>query len=666
MCGVAGICRLTAPGAIALERMARMIGAQQHRGPDESGLYRDRWVALGHSRLSIVDLAGGLQPIHNEDESLWITYNGEIYNHPELRKELESKGHRFYTHCDTEVILHLYEEKGAACVDALNGQFAFAIWDARKRELFMARDRVGIQPLHYAIHDGELVFASEIKAIFAGCDLPRRLDPVALDQAFTVWTSLPGRSAFEGVHELPPGHHATLASGRLTVEPYWSPPFYPADQLVDLPFEELQSEAYRLLHDAVRIRLRADVTVGSYLSGGLDSSAVTALIAQDCDNRLQTFGIRFEDEVYDEGAFQQVMVRSLRLDHREILATRADIAGAFPDVVWHCEKPLLRTAPVPLFLLSRLVRDDGIKVVLTGEGSDEIFGGYNIFREAGIRRFMARQPDSKWRPVLLDQLYPDVFRNPAVRTTHAAFFGRGLDETADPLFSHRIRWAGTQRNKVFFADELRARIGPSTVYEQIEQSLPGDFARWPALSQAQYLEISIFMSSYLLSSQGDRVAMAHSVEVRPPFLDHRLIEFLARVRPTWKLLGMKEKHLLKRTLRKLLPDAIVNRPKHPYRAPVAQALLHKAAQPYVRELLAEPALREAGFFAPDRVGLLLKKAEKNGNLGEFDSMALAGIVSTQLLHLQYVKQFPRQQVRPAAVRLRVDRLESQTLEAVAR
>jgi asparagine synthase (glutamine-hydrolysing) len=665
MCGVAGICRLTRPGAIPIERIARMIGAQQHRGPDESGLYRDHRAALGHSRLSIVDLAGGLQPIHNEDESLWITYNGEVYNHPELRKELEAKGHRFYTHCDTEVILHLYEEKGASCVHDLNGQFAFAIWDARKHELFMARDRLGVQPLHYAIHDGELVFASEIKAIFAGCDIPRRLDPVALDQVFTVWTTLPGRTAFEAISELPPGHHATLSAGGLTVERYWSPPFYPPDQLVDLPFDELQSEAYRLLHDAVRVRLRADVPVGSYLSGGLDSSAVTALIARDFDSQLQTFGIRFEDEVFDEGPFQQLMVGALQLDHRELLVTSGDIAGAFPDVVWHSEKPLLRTAPVPLFLLSRLVRDNGIKVVLTGEGSDEFFGGYNIFREAMIRRFMARQPDSKWRPILLQQLYPEIFRNSAVRTTHAAFFGRDLDRTDDPLFSHRIRWAGTERNKVFFTDELRSRIGVSAVYDEIEQTLPADFARWPALSQAQYLEISIFMSNYLLSSQGDRVAMAHSVEVRPPFLDHRLIEFLGRVRPTWKLLGMKEKHLLKRTLQKLLPDSIVNRSKHPYRAPVSQALLHKAAQPYVRELLSEPALRESGFFDPNRVRLLLNKAEKNGNLGEFDSMALAGVVSTQLLHLQYVKHFPRQEIRPAAVQLRVDRLESRTLEGAS-
>ncbi|HET6718259.1 MAG TPA: asparagine synthase (glutamine-hydrolyzing), partial [Rhodocyclaceae bacterium] len=426
-------------------------------------------------------------PIHNEDQTLWITYNGEVYNHPELRRALAAKGHRFYTHCDTEVILHLYEEAGPACVSELNGQFAFAIWDTRKRELFMARDRLGVRPLHYALHDGELVFASEIKAIFAGADLPRQLDPRALDQVFTVWTTLPGRSAFAGVDELPPGHHATLSSGRLRVERYWAPPFVPTEALVDRPVEALAEEVHRLLLDAVRLRLRADVTVGSYLSGGLDSSAITALIAQNFDSRLKTFGIRFENPDFDEGPFQQLLADALQLDHREILAGTADIAAGFPEVVRHCETPLLRTAPVPLFLLSRLVRDSGIKVVLTGEGSDEFFGGYSIFQEARIRRFMARHPGSTWRPVLLQQLYPEIFRNPTSRLTHTAFFGRDLDRTADPLFSHLIRWEGTRKNKVFFSEDLRQRIGAAPIYDEIVRGLPDDFVRWPPLSQAQYL-----------------------------------------------------------------------------------------------------------------------------------------------------------------------------------
>jgi asparagine synthase (glutamine-hydrolysing) len=656
MCGIAGICRLREPGEISLERLERMIGAQQHRGPDESGLYRDAWVGLGHSRLSIVDLAGGLQPIHNEDETLWISYNGEVYNHPELREELERRGHRFYTHCDTEVILHLYEEKGPACVHELNGQFAFAIWDARKRELFLARDRVGVRPLHYAVHGGELVFASEIKAIFAACDIPRRLDAGALDEIFTLWTTLPGRTAFEGVSEIPPGHHLLLSGGELALSRYWSPPFHPAAELSRAPFEELRREAHRILLDAVRIRLRADVTVGSYLSGGLDSSGVTALIARNFDSRLRTFGIRFEEQAFDEGEHQRLMVAELGVDHTELRATNAAIAASFPSVIWHCEKPLLRTAPAPLYLLSERVRDAGIKVVLTGEGSDEFFGGYDIFKEAKVRHFMARAADPARRSVLLGQLYPDIFRSGTARRAAEAFLGRKVGELDDPLFSHRLRWDATQRTKAFFSDEVRSRVGASGVLDRIRGGLPPGFASWPLLSRAQFLEIQVFLGNYLLSSQGDRVAMAHSVEIRLPFLDHRLIEFLSRLPPCWKILGMREKHLLKRALGGVVPDAIVSRPKQPYRAPVAQPLLHAEAGAYADELLSEGELRRAGLFDPARVSLLAAKAKRSGALGEFDSMALAGILSTQLLHRQYGERFPKAERTRAGVRLCVDRL----------
>ena len=644
MCGIAGICRLTQSGDIPIERITRMIGAQQHRGPDESGLYRDEWIALGHSRLSIVDLAGGLQPIHNEDESLWIIYNGEVYNHPELRRELEAKGHCFYTHCDTEVILHLYEERGPSCVNELNGQFAFAIWDARNRKLFLARDRLGVRPLHYAIHDNELIFASEIKAIFAACDMPRRLDPIALDQMFTVWTTLPGRTAFEDVNELPPGHHAMVSGGRVTIEKYWSPPFRPAAELAAAPFEELRQEAYHLLLDAVRIRLRADVTVGSYLSGGLDSSGVTALIAKNFDSHLRTFGIRFEEDAFDEGHFQQLMVRTLNVDHRELWATNAALAACFPDVVWHCEKPLLRTAPAPLFLLSRMVRDNGIKVVLTGEGSDEFFGGYDIFRETMARRFLAREAGSERRTRPLAMLYPDIFRDPAARRTHVSFFGRGLDQLDDPLFSHRIRWDGTLRNKVFFSDELRSRIGVSTVYDQIRASLPADFSRWPALSQSQFLESTIFLSHYLLSSQGDRVAMANSVEGRYPFLDYRIIEFAAALPPHFKMNGLNEKYILKKMMHGRLPESVLKRPKQAYRSPVAGGFFSPAGLKYVNDLLCEKDIVRSGLFRYAAVEKLVGKVRSSSMVTEVENMALSGIISTQLLVHQYVF---RDSFRPA-------------------
>ena len=267
MCGIAGIVNLREPRPIHLPLVEQMVGALDHRGPDGSGIYVDDWAALGHARLSIIDLAGGSQPIHNEDKSLWIVFNGEIFNYPELRADLTGRGHRFYTSTDTEVILHLYEEKGPSCLDDLNGQFAFAIWSPVSRELFLARDRVGILPLHYTVSGDTLSFASEIKSIFASPDVPRALDPIALDQIFTFWTTLPGRTAFRNVKELPPGHYLTVRNGRLTLSKYWDLPFFPPHEQLSIPPGELRERTLELLRDAVRIRLRADVAVGCYLSG---------------------------------------------------------------------------------------------------------------------------------------------------------------------------------------------------------------------------------------------------------------------------------------------------------------------------------------------------------------------------------------------------------------
>lgn len=640
MCGITGFLNFSNNQIDAIEQLHAMMSILHHRGPDESGMYLDNHIAMGHTRLSIIDLSRGTQPLHNEDQTLWIVFNGEVFNYIELRKSLEEKRHRFYTNSDTEVVIHLYEEEGVSCLQKLNGQFAFAIWDTRKKQLFLARDRFGIRPLHYSLHNSTFYFASEIKSIFASNQIPREINPLALDQIFTLWTPLPGKTVFRHISELKPGHYAFISDASFVESKYWDIPYYPAVmQRTDDP-RELSQAAGDLLKDAVRIQLRSDVPVGAYLSGGLDSSCISALVAKYFNADVQTFGIRFEEPIFDEGIFQDEMSFFLQVKHSDLLATNADIAESFSRMIWYCEKPLLRTAPAPLFLLSGFVRDSGIKVVLTGEGADEVFGGYDIFKEALLRRFLARQPQSPCRRLPFEHLYPDIFKNERAKKSLALFFGATPKSENDPFFSHTVRWGNTSRSKVFFSDELRKAIGDYNVYDDLKPLLPDDFNERDCLSKAQYLEMLLFLSNYLLSSQGDRVAMAHSLEIRVPFLDHRLIEFMAKVPSVWKILGLNEKYLLKKYFQGILPDSILKRKKHPYRAPIQQSLGATFAGNNINEHLSEDALKHSGLFNPLKVKHLLNKMYLNQHLSEVDGMALAGIYSSQILHYQYIRNKP--------------------------
>ena len=655
MCGIAGIYHAGGNDRISPETVSRMVSIQRHRGPDETGVYVDDRVGLGHARLSIIDLAGGRQPLCNEDESLWITYNGEIFNYVELGEELRGRGHRFRTSSDTEVILHLYEDLGAECLSRLNGQFAFAIWDSAKGTLFLGRDRMGIRPLHYSFDGSRLVFASEIKGIFTVDRIPRRIDPVVLDQIFTFWAPLPGYTPFQGIRELPPGHYLLAEDGGIRIGRYWDL----ADSLRGaersrVSLAESVEEVGALLQDATRIRLRSDVPVGAYLSGGLDSSGIAASVKKHFNPDLKTFGIRFENSDFDEGPYQQEMVSFLGTRHTEILAENRRVGDLFPKVLWHVEKPLLRTAPVPLFLLSEEVRRQGYKVVLTGEGADEIFGGYNIFRETLVRRFWARRPGSSMRPLLIGALYPYIFQDSKSKRGMHLFFGKGLDDTGDPFFSHRIRWENTARIKTFFSKDLRAAIGSYDGIEELRGNLPERFGEWHPLSKAQYVESVVFLGNYLLSSQGDRVAMGNSVEIRLPFLDYRVVERMALVHPKHKIWGMQEKYLLKKIFRDLLPERIVRRPKHPYRAPIRECLLGGGGRT-IPGSLAEESLHAAGLFDPKKVGILLRKLTNGQGASEVDGMALAGIVSGQAIHEMFVERFPAGDVRPIRPGLLIDR-----------
>ncbi|MBK9097286.1 MAG: asparagine synthase (glutamine-hydrolyzing) [bacterium] len=635
MCGISGIFNVKNPAPVDINHLKRMTYALHHRGPDENGAYIDDQVGLAQSRLSIIDLRSGSQPIHNEDSTLWIVFNGEIFNYPEIRDSLLKLGHKFYTNTDTEVILHLYEEKKEKCLDELNGQFAFAIWDSNKKDLFLARDRVGILPLFYKINQDRFYFASEAKAIIEISDYQINLDPLGMEQIFTFWTTLPGRTAFKGIEELPPGHFIKFTSEKnISINRYWNLSYSVERIQTDKSIPEFTEDISELMKDSVRIRLRADVPVGSYLSGGLDSSGITAIVKNNFNNKLRTFGITFQEESFDESDFQHLMIKHLNTNHSEVHATNENIGKHFADAIFYGEKPIIRAAPVPLFLLSKKSEKRVLKL-LTGEGADEIFGGYNIFRETKVRKFWSVNPESKFRPLLLKKLYPYIFKDQRLANTLQAFFKLGIDNPNNAFFSHLVRWNNNTKLKNFFSDDIKRQIGDYNCFEELRNSLPENFDNWDYVYKAQYLEIITFMSGYLLSSQGDRMAMANSVELRVPYLDHRIIEYMATVPSIYKIRGLNEKYLLKTVFKKILPKEIVYRPKNPYRAPIRNSFFNNKFID-IKSLLSEKEILEAGIFNPAKVKLLTQKAEKSQSLSELDNMAIAGILSTQILHNHFV------------------------------
>jgi asparagine synthase (glutamine-hydrolysing) len=640
MCGIAGFYRLPVAPGERRDLLARMLEAIAHRGPDGNGAYINDDVGLAHARLSIIDVGGGHQPMCNEDGTVWITFNGEVFNYLELRAELIARGHTFKTNSDTEVIVHLYEERGPDCVQALNGDFAFAIWDGRRQRLVLARDRAGVRPVYYAVRDGAVAFASEVKALLEVPGINAEPDPIALDQMFTFWFPLAPRTPFKDIAELPPAHVLVADANGVTTRQYWRFE-YPdaADDRPVSPAEEarLTDEVRALLLDAVRVRLRADVPIGAYLSGGLDSSVTTAAIRSFVPDQLRSFSVAFESAEFDESEFQREMVDDLDLKHSTTLCRDGDIAGILPKLIRHTERPIMRTAPAPMLMLSRLVRDNGFKVVMTGEGADEIFAGYDVFKEAKVRRFCAAQPSSKRRPQLLKRLYPYMPRLQGQSQRYLeAFFGGHKDALDDPLYSHLPRFRSSAGAKAFFSADLRAQIGNYDALADLRERLPADFMRWHPLSQSQYLESAHLLPGYILSSQGDRVGMANAVEGRFPFLDHRLIELAAKIPPRLKLKGLVEKHILRQSMKHLLPGSIATRPKQPYRAPESRAFLRSGAAAAVMDHMSAANINAAGYFEPEFVERLVAKCSKLPSTGFRDNLAFVGILSTQVWHETFV------------------------------
>lgn len=638
MCGIAGFAGADVRAESARPVLQRMIATLAHRGPDGFGFHADDGIGLAHARLSIIDLSTGDQPIRNPRGTVWTVFNGEIFNYVELRRELEAEGRIFYTQSDTEVIVHLYDRDGDRFVESLNGQFAIALWDAERRRLVLARDRAGIRPLYLARAADRLWFGSEAKALFAALPQLAELDPRGLAETLATWSPIEPHTAYRAVESLPPGHLLVREhDGRETLRRYWDWTFPDAADTAPSRYpqsvEEATAELRALLIDAVRLQLRADVPVGAYLSGGLDSSGIVAMIRGFTDTPVRTFSVAFEDGEFDESEHQQAMVRHLRTDHITLRCTRRDIGEAFPRLIRHTETPVLRTAPVPLMLLAGSVRAHGYKVVLTGEGADEVFGGYDLFKEAKVRRFWARQPDSRFRPRLLERLYGYLPNSPVRNPAFAqGFFGQGMQHLRRPIFAHVPRWTTSQRALGLLSADVRVQIAAFDPLDAFEATLPADIARWSPLAQDQYVEAKSLLAGYLLSAQGDRVAMANSIEGRVPYLDHRVIEFANRLPPSFKIRGMTEKYLLRRALADLLPTDIVQRTKQPYRAPDSASFFFDGEPlDYVADLMSADNLRASGWFDPAAVGRLFDKCRAGRATGFADNQAFVGVLSTLLL-----------------------------------
>jgi asparagine synthase (glutamine-hydrolysing) len=638
MCGIAGIYNYNSPKETSTEQSIRkMLSLIRHRGPDESGIYLNQNIGIGNVRLSIIDLSTGQQPLSDESGNYWIVYNGEIFNYPELRANLIKKGIKLKTHCDTEVVVQMYAIYGASCLNHFNGQFAFCIWDKNKKELFLARDRVGIRPLFYWLNNGAFAFCSEIKGLFSLDQINRSLSTESISQIFTFWTTITPNTPFKDIFELQPGHCMLVNVKGIEIKKYWTLSFPTRHTPDNFDLADSIEELNELLHNAVKIRLKADVPVGAYLSGGLDSSVTTAFINDIDSDILNTFSISFKDKAYDETAYQLEAAKFLNTNHSAITCTSEDITENFANTIWHTEFPLLRTSPTPMLLLSKKVRESNIKVVITGEGADEFLAGYNIFKEAKIRRFWAKEPNSKIRPRLLTKLYPYLpLMNGSSDLSLKMFFGYKLTDIGDPLYSHLLRWNNTSRIKSFFSENFKSSLNGKNPINDIYKTLPEGFENWTDLSKSQYLEATIFMSGYLLSSQGDRMAMGNSVEGGYPFLDYRMIEFCSKLPDRFKLNSLNEKFILKKLSIGKIPPSISLRPKQAYRAPIAASFCNQDAPDYIKELLSEKSLKSFGIFDHIKVNHLINNINKQNIISEIDQMAITGILSTQLLYLLFI------------------------------
>ncbi len=630
MCGINGIAFSSRSGRhvspSVLERMRDVIS---HRGPDDKGSFIDGVVGLGHRRLSIVDVASGHQPMTNEDGTLHITYNGEIYNHADFREQLEARGHIYQTHCDTETILHLYEEHGAGCVEHLRGMFAFAIWDQRRTELLLARDRLGVKPLYYFLaEDGSLFFGSEIKALLASNALKPELNLPALPDYLANHATSGDETLFAGIKRLLPGHTLTWRDGRVEIKRYWDVSFArendgsrsDADYIADW------SELFR---EAVRLRLMADVPLGMFLSGGIDSSAIAAVMSGMVSEPIKTFSVAFKEREANELEYARVVANAFKTNHHEVVVSPAEFFAALPKLVWHEDEPLAHPSSVALYFVSRLASEH-VKVVLTGEGSDELLAGYARYRKtiwnlavgaryhgampAGVKTLIRNRIDGL--PVA------SKVRQKLVRTFLS------LQPDIESIYFDNFSVFSRARQAQLLTPNTRARTGAVDPYAGVRSVLDQTDATSP-LDRLLYADIKTYLHELLMKQ--DQMSMAASIESRVPFLDHKLVEFTSSLPERLKLRGWTTKYVLRQAMKGVLPETILSRPKMGFPVPIGKWFRGEYRSVIDEFVLGERA-RARGHFDNEYVANLVARHDA----GEDHSERLWSLVNFEMWQRQYL------------------------------
>ncbi|MBX3437573.1 MAG: asparagine synthase (glutamine-hydrolyzing) [Planctomycetaceae bacterium] len=621
MCGIAGFVderhAVAAPSAV----LARMTDSIVHRGPDDEGAFVDGPLAMGMRRLSIIDLAGGRQPMCNEDGRYTVVFNGEIYNYRELRAELLSRGHRLLTDSDTEVIVHLYEEMQERCVERLRGMFAFAVWDNQRRELFIARDRLGIKPLYFAEFGGGMAFASEIKALLQHPLVDASLDVHGLGDYLSLKYVPAPRTMFEGIASLPPGYFLRWRGGRLETERYWDVTF----NVTPEPYDEeaCADRLLELLRESVKLRLRSDVPFGAFLSGGVDSSLIVALMSEVLNEPVKTFSVGFDGgSGPDELPYARQVAQQFGCEHHEIVVTARDFVEQAETVVWHLDQPIADQATMATHLVARLASQH-VKMVLTGEGGDELFAGYARYVGERYSPWMKAVPTSLRRslraalPHLPGGRRPKIALNALSHADEAVRFAEWF-----PLFNRAAKC------RLLSAD-MRQALGTNAPDGIFRRHL-ADCTDPQALHRMLYVDTKLWLPDYLLL-RGDKLTMANSLEARVPLLDHKVVEFAATLPPDMKLRGRARKYLLKRVAAKFLPDSILRRKKQGFPIPISQ-WIRGAARPLVRDALSPERIRRRGLFDPRSVETLLTQHESGfADHGDL----LWGLVNVELWQQQF-------------------------------
>lgn len=611
--------------AAVLERMRDVI---THRGPDDEGIFIDGAVGLGHRRLSIVDVAAGHQPMTNEDGSLHITFNGEIYNHADFRLELEARGHVYQTHCDTETILHLYEEHGEHCVDYLRGMFAFAIWDRRRKELFVARDRLGVKPLYY-VHtdDGSLFFGSEIKTLLEAGAIKPEINCPALPDYLANHATSGEETLFRGVKRLLPGHVMVWCDGKLQISRYWDVSFarQPDEGRNDKDYIAEWSE---LFNTSVRLRLMADVPLGMFLSGGIDSSAIAAVMSRMVNEPIKTFAVAFKEREANELEYARLVSRAFKTNHREIVVKPEEFFAALPKLVWHEDEPLAHPSSVALYFVS-LLASQHVKVVLTGEGSDELLAGYARYRKTILNLALGaryhRLAPSSVRNLLRKQI--EVMPGAKLRQKLLRTFLAVAPDIESIYFDNFAVFPRAMQPELL-APEMKERVGSIDPYaglrEVLEQTDATSF-----LDRLLYADIKTYLHELLMKQ--DQMSMATSVESRVPFLDHKLVEFTSGLPERLKLRGWTTKYVLRQSMKGILPETILSRPKMGFPVPIGAWFRGAYASVIDDYVLSERALSR-GIFSPDFVRSLVRRHQTGG---ENHSERLWALVNFEIWQRQF-------------------------------